>query len=318
MSFTDFISATTQKDSLQVRDSVVIASIPELSDTIFETTSANQGGFGKAVQQQFEDMNAPELSQVITPSKIFWTIIFLLFGYFMIRLFVGLLNAFSERSSRYRIPLKRLIPVIKILGWIIIFYIIIQGVIRPPKATVFAFFTSIGVAVGFAAQDLLKNIFGGFMIIFDRPFQIGDKIEAGNYYGEVIKIGLRSTRIVTPDDSVVSIPNSEMMNRSISNANSGETNCQVVTEIFLPLDADTDIARKVAYEAAIISKYVYLNKPIVVNFSNVFIERRSLLKMKVKAYVSDIRDEFKLKSEITEVTVQKLIQIGILNKEFIS
>jgi len=70
---------------------------------------------------------------------------------------------------------------------------------------------------------------------FDRPFHVGDKIEVGKYYGEVIEIGLRSTRIVTGDDSVVAVPNGEMMNHSISNSNSGESNCQVVAEFFFAI-----------------------------------------------------------------------------------
>ncbi|MCB0314052.1 MAG: mechanosensitive ion channel, partial [Calditrichaeota bacterium] len=53
-------------------------------------------------------------------------------------------------------------------------------------------------AIGFAAQDILKNIFGGLMLLLDRPFQVGDKIEAGGHYGEVVQIGLRTVRIVTP------------------------------------------------------------------------------------------------------------------------
>ena len=138
----------------------------------------------------------------------------------------------AERSTRYRISIKRTIPpIVKIVGWILVIYIIMEGIINPPLATIIAFFTSIGVAIAISAQDMLKNFFGGFVILFDRPFQLGDKIESGNHYGEVIKIGLQSTRIVTADDSTVTIPNSEVINQYVSNSNSGEANCQVVGRI---------------------------------------------------------------------------------------
>lgn len=104
------------------------------------------------------------------------------------------------------------------------------------------------------------------MIIFDRPFQVGDKIEIEDYYGEVIKIGLRSTRIVTPDDSMVTIPNGDLMSKPVSNSNSGEPNCQVVAELYLPINIDTEKVRQIALEAAQVSRYVYLNKPIVILF----------------------------------------------------
>ena len=100
------------------------------------------------------------------------------------------------------------------------------------------------MAIGFASQDILKNVFGGVIILIERPFNVGDKIEVTGQYGEVLEVGLRSTRIVTADDSIVVIPNGELMSKSISNSNSGEPNCQVVAEIYLPIDVDTMKARK--------------------------------------------------------------------------
>lgn len=182
-----------------------------------------------------------------------------------------------------------------------------MGIFRPPAATLIAVSASLGIAIGFAAQDILKNIFGGVMILLDRPFQVGDKIETGSYYGEVVEIGLRSIRIVTPDDSLVSIPNGELMNTSVSNSNNGEANCQVVAEIYLPITIDTNKIRQVAIEAAQVSKYIYLNKPITVLFFNEVKERRSYLKMRLKAYVVDIRYEFAFKSDMTEIVIKQLL-----------
>ena len=150
------------------------------------------------------------------------------------------------------------------------------------------------------------------MILFDRPFKVGDKIEVGSYYGEVLEIGLRSTRVVTPDDSMVSIPNSVIMNGSVSNANFGEPNCQVVAEFFLPMIIDTEKARKIAMEAARVSKYVYLNKPVTVIFLNEIHHDKALIKMRLKAYVVDIRDEFKLKSEMTELVIKEFLNQGLI------
>lgn len=64
-----------------------------------------------------------------------------------------------------------------------------------------------GIAIGFAAKDTLSNIVAGIFIFWDRPFYIGDLVEIENEYGEVQDITLRTTRIVTPDGRMVSIPN---------------------------------------------------------------------------------------------------------------
>ncbi len=260
-----------------------------------------------------EISQAPDIRQIISLSKIFWSIIFIVIGYFIIRAINGILSIISERKVRYKAAIRRLLPIVRIAGWSLVVYIIINGIFQPPAETIFAFFASVGVAIGFASQDLLKNIFGGLMILFDKPFQIGDKIESGKYYGEVLEIGLRSTRVVTPDDSVVTIPNSEMMNQSISNANSGENNCQVVAEFYFPVTIDTRRVRQIAVEAAQISQYVYLNKPIVVVFSNVINQGGTFLKMKLKAYVNDVRYEFPFQSEMTEIVLRELNKEGLLN-----
>ena len=153
------------------------------------------------------------------------------------------------------------------------------------------------------------------MILIDRPFQVGDKIEVGDHYGEVTSIGLRSTRLATPDDSMVTVPNGELMARSISNANSGETNCQVVAEMYLPAYINTEKVRKLAIEAAQVSRYIYLNKPIAVIFKNEMHHDRSLLKMRLKAYVLDIRYEFPFMSEMTEITIREMLAQNLITKE---
>lgn len=267
-----------------------------------------------AVSEQI--LNPPSLTELISIPKIIWALLFIISGYFIIRLLIALLYRFSARYTRYEFAIKRAIPVFRILAWIFIIYVVVVGFFNPPVATLLAFFASVGVAVGFASQDLLKNVFGGLVVMFDRPFQIGDKIEAGNYYGEVVQIGIRSTKIVTADDSTITIPNSEFMTEDVSNSNSGENNCQVVAEIYLPIDVNTELVRKIATEAAQVSKYVFLNKPITVLFINEMHEHRTVLKMRLKAYVSNLSKEFAFKSEMTELVLKSLLEQEIIKSEF--
>lgn len=74
-----------------------------------------------------------------------------------------------------------------------------------------------GLAVALAAKDTLSNIFGSLMILFDRPFSIGDWVKAGDMEGTVEDIGFRSTRIRTFAKTLITVPNSRLMNMSIDN-----------------------------------------------------------------------------------------------------
>lgn len=249
----------------------------------------------------------------ISFAKILWGVIIFILALLVIRYTTRLLEAISERWANLRLGIKRFIPIFRICGWFFVIYMEIAWIFSPPIETLIAVTASTGIAIGFASQDILKNIFGGIMILFDRPFQIGDKIEVGKYYGEVVSIGLRTVRIVTPDDSLVSIPNSEIVNQSVSNANSGESNCQVVAELYLPANIDIEKTRKIAFQAAAVSRYVYLKKAIAVIFKNEIHQGRSMIKLRLKAYVLDIRYEFLFMSDMTETVIHELLANGIVD-----
>ena len=81
----------------------------------------------------------------------------------------------------------------------------------------------VGLALSLAAKDTLSNLIAGVLIVLDRPFGVGDRIELWSApnetgtWGDVIEIGLRATKIRNPDNLVVVVPNSEIMQRDIVN-----------------------------------------------------------------------------------------------------
>jgi MscS family membrane protein len=74
-----------------------------------------------------------------------------------------------------------------------------------------------GLAIALAAQDTLANVMGSLAIVGDRPFQVGDWVLVDGYEGTVERVGLRSTRVRTFYDSVVSVPNSKVVNSIVDN-----------------------------------------------------------------------------------------------------
>ncbi len=74
-----------------------------------------------------------------------------------------------------------------------------------------------GVALAFAAKDTLGNFFGSITVLFDRPFGIGDWIVIGDIDGTVERVGFRSTRVRTFYNSIITIPNSKMVNTHVDN-----------------------------------------------------------------------------------------------------
>lgn len=74
-----------------------------------------------------------------------------------------------------------------------------------------------GIALAMASKDTIANIFGGFTILVDRPFQLNDRIKIVGFDGTVREIGVRSTRLQTPEGRVVTIPNSKFAESPVEN-----------------------------------------------------------------------------------------------------
>lgn len=279
------------------------AGVPE-ADTISAVVDAGEGLLDSAPVPDKETWR-------VTFQKVFWSLVLILIVWIAARYLSRMIQRVGEKNVRYRLLIKSFIPIIRILLWALVIYFIIANIIAPPWATLVTLMASAGIAVGFASQDILKNIFGGIMILFDRPFQVGDMVEIGKYYGEITDIGLRTVRLVTPDDSVVTVPNNMIVSSSVSNANNGASNCQVVAEFFLLPGTNLQEARNIAVRAASVSRYIFLKKPVVVIFKTESEMGQTRIKMRLKAYVLDIRYEFKFLSEMTENLVREFQKKGI-------
>ena len=114
-----------------------------------------------------------------------------------------------------------------------------------------------GIAIGFAAKDTLSNLIAGVLLIIDRPFEVGDRIEVWSApknaatWGDVIHIGLRATKIRTTDNIVIIIPNNEIMKRDIINYTTLTKEIRVRIPIGIAYDADIKKAKELIIKTAL-------------------------------------------------------------------
>ena len=98
----------------------------------------------------------------------------------------------------------------------------------------------VGLAVGFAAQDILANLISGVTLLLDRPFRIGDWIRTESHEGQVASLTLRTTRLRTRDNEYVSIPNKEVAGAVVENLSSGG---RLRVHVNLPLTYEEHVGR---------------------------------------------------------------------------
>ena len=144
---------------------------------------------------------------------------------FFFRLSGILLRAASRNPSRYHAVQDSTFPLFNNLAKVLLFGVLVYMAISIWNFDAGGWLASagiVGLAVGFAAQDTLSNLFAGVFILADRPYRVGDyiRLDSGER-GKVAFIGLRSTRVVTRDDIEITVPNAVMGGAKIVNETGG-------------------------------------------------------------------------------------------------
>ncbi|HDS62586.1 MAG TPA: mechanosensitive ion channel [Methanofollis liminatans] len=233
----------------------------------------------------------------IDPVTILYAVYVLIAAYIIVWIAANLLTRLSERSGQYRIAVDTLIPLIKVFVYSVAAYIVVTAFVEPSLSELVAFAGFFGAGVGFGLKDLFADIVGALVITFERPFQIGDKITVEGEYGEVVDIGIRSTRIITPDDNQISLPNSLIFTKAVSSANAGSLSMMVVIDLFIDTESDPDRARTILRDALVTSKYVYISEehPCIILLEDF----PWYLRVRARGYVTDLRFEFVFISDVT-------------------
>ncbi len=139
-----------------------------------------------------------------------------------------------------------LLSLVRIISMFILILIVI-GLLGIPTSSFLAIFASAGLAIGMALSGTLQNFAGGVMILFFKPYRVGDYIEAQGYSGTVKEIQIFNTILNTPDNQTIIIPNGGLSTGSMKNYSKEELR-RVDWTIGIAYGDDYDIARKAILE----------------------------------------------------------------------
>ena len=157
--------------------------------------------------------------------SVFYTIAMLIWTQFLLRLTLATLRSYAQNPNRMPVLHPKTLPLFENIAFILIISFAIYFIFVSWDVDMTAWLASagiIGIAVGFAAKDTLANLFSGVFIMADAPYKIGDFVvlDSGER-GEITRIGIRSTRMLTRDDVEVTVPNAVMGNTKIINESGG-------------------------------------------------------------------------------------------------
>ncbi|HOO54926.1 MAG TPA: mechanosensitive ion channel [Methanothrix sp.] len=234
----------------------------------------------------------------IDSSIVMNALLVLALAYAATRIVVVLLTWLSEKVYEHRITVKMAIPLAKFAIYGFAMYHVLGSVLQLSTAQLVAFSGLAGAAIGFGLKDLVAELVGGIVIVLDKPYQVGDKVRIDGHYGEVRDIGLRATRLVSPDDSLITVSNQKVLSQILANANAGSREMMVVIDLFIDSASDAARAMEILREATVTSRYVYISekRPVTVLLK----DRPFYRRVRAKAYVYDLRDEFQFESDVTK------------------
>ncbi|MBW7883395.1 MAG: mechanosensitive ion channel [Caldilineaceae bacterium] len=223
-----------------------------------------------------------------------------------------LLPWLADRTpGTYRPYVLASVPVLRLIVIAVAVLLIIPRVVEPTFENVLALVGALGIVLGFALKDYVSSLVAGVVALYEMPYRPGDWIAVEGAYGEVKRIGMRAVEIVTPDDTVVSIPHQKLWDTLIYNSNNGTQYLMCVVDFYLHPSHDGSLVSRTLHDVALTSAFLQLQRPIKI----IATEKPWGTHYRLKAYPIDPRDQFDF---ITDLTLRGKAALRALGMEFVA
>jgi len=245
-------------------------------------------------------MSGEGILPFFNPGAIPMVLVLLVFTALVVRALGVLARRVAERANQHRLIINQTTTILGFAAWAVAGAIATSSLFDLSSQALFALSGTLAVAAGFLLKDVAESVVAGISILINKPFQVGDRIRFADFYGEVKEIGLRSVRLMTLDDNLVTIPSNKFLSEPVASANAGALECMVVIPFYLSPATDHERAREIIHDAVLSSRFLYLGRPISVLISMRLSEEvGAVVEILAKAYVYDTRYEKQFASDVT-------------------
>ncbi len=167
---------------------------------------------------------------------------------------------------------------------------------------------ALSVGIGLGMQTIVNNFVSGIILIFERPFQIGDYVELADKKGKVLDIGIRASRMLTPQGSEVIVPNGDLLSGRLVNWTL--SNNYLRTEFLLKVNSETNFAdtKKIIEDEVSKADNTIKNYPVEILFNAITADS---VELKVEVWINSIYNEASFKGKILEQVFARFKEHGI-------
>ena len=225
-------------------------------DQILAAIGGQVRGFLVVVVIQFATERLPFVAANFKQSlsQIYFTLYVYFIGVMLWRLLDIALDWYGQRRAETGTDVSVFLKVSRNILHILLVVIVASILLNHFGINITALIAILGIgglALSLAAQDTLADAINGFIILFDRPFRIGDRIEINelNTWGDVIEIGMRTTRIQTRDNRMVIVPNSKIGKSQIVNYSYPDPHYRLQSDFLVTDERDLEEIRQIMIDA---------------------------------------------------------------------
>ncbi len=203
--------------------------------------------------------------------ELLWSMVLLVFTWFLLRIIDYVAFILHERAAATASKSDdQLVPFIKDALKIFIvvnaIFVLLGVVLDLDLTSLLAGLGIGGLAIAFAAQESIKDIFGSLTVFLDKPFVVGDLVKIGDVEGTIEKVGLRSTRIRTGNLTLITVPNKKMLDSNVDN-HTNRTHRRVKQVVGLSYDTNAFQLKAITGDLHdFLKSNPKLNKDVVVAF----------------------------------------------------
>lgn len=170
----------------------------------------------------------------------------------------------------------------------------------------------VGLVLAFAMQDTLSNYFSGLHLMMDKPFDMGDTIELNGEYMEILRIGMRSTRLYNIFEHEIQIvPNNILANQIISNVTQPDSEYRVAVEVGVAYGSPIDKVKEILLEAVTSNDEVVIDDDLRRPRVNFMDFGNSALEFRVRFFVKNVLEQWRVKTVVREHIDRRFREEGI-------
>ena len=170
-------------------------------------------------------------------------------------------------------------------------------------------FGALSVGIGLGLQGVVNNLVSGIILIFERPFLVGDFIEVAGKSGRVLDIGIRSSKLTSLSGSEIIVPNGDLLSGHVINWTRTNNHMRVELSLKLAVGTDLETVRALIQDEVKASPNTLPNLPAEILLSNI---AGQVYELKVMFWIVNIRQQEATKSEILAGINQRFTERGIL------